>query len=191
MPKHRNPLFSEASVGLLVNARVPSRRTNDLKRLKVLDLLGLYSDIIGELCEREILRSVNNPAADYAEYLVTKALLLHRSPKSAKGFDAADDRGGRYEIKARRLTRMSRPTRFGTIRKLEDHRFNFLVVVLFDENFLVTHARILPRVYITKKAFWQAHVNGWILPIRDDLWVCKGGIDITSKLRKIQGAPVL
>ena len=157
-----------------------------LKQLKVMDLLGLHSEIITELCDRGILRSVNNPAADYAEFLVTRALSLQPAPKSAKGFDAKDNEGRKYEIKARRFTRMSRPTRFSAIRNLEERRFDFLVVVLFDERFRVSHARILPRASVKKKAFWQAHVNGWILPIRDDLWESKNGIDIGAKLRRIQ-----
>src|SRR3990172_8997081 len=138
-----------------------------LKELKVLDLLSMHSDIISELCNRGVLRTANNPAADYAEFLVTTALSLWPAPKSAKGYDAIDNRGRKYEIKARRITRMSRPTRFSAIRKLEEGHFDFLVGVLFDERFNVRHAKVLTRASVKKKAFWQAHVNGWILPIRD------------------------
>jgi hypothetical protein len=160
-----------------------------LKHLQVLDLLGLHSDIITELCERGVLRSVNNPVADYAEFLVTKALSLRPAPKSAKGFDAIDSRGRKYEIKARRVTRISHPTRFSAIRKLEEQHFDFLVAVLFDERFKVSRARVLPRASVAKRAFWQAHVNGWILPIDDDLWKSADGMDIASKLRRVQQAP--
>jgi hypothetical protein len=143
------------------------KRTS-LTESTILDLLGLYSDILIELCERGVLRSVNNPAADYAEYLVAKALHLTPAPKSTKGYDAVGQDGKRYEIKARRLTRRSRPTRFSAIRKLEENHFDFLVAVLFDEHFFVQRALVLPREHVTRQAFWQAHVNGWILPISDD-----------------------
>ena len=84
---------------------------------------------------------------------------------------------------------MSHPTRFSAIRKLEEEHFDFLVAVLFDEGFKVSRARVLPRATVIDRTFWQAHVNGWILPIHDDLWKTGKGIDVTSKLRKIQEAP--
>jgi hypothetical protein len=164
----------------MMASRVP------LKQLKVLDLLSIFADIISELCDRGVLRTVNNPAADYAEFLVSAALGLQSAPKSAKGYDAIDKRGRKYEIKARRITRMSRPTRFSAIRKLEERHFDFLVGVLFDEHFNVKHAKVLPRASVQKKAFWQANVNGWILPICDELWEGKTGVDITSRLRRVQ-----
>jgi len=157
-----------------------------LKESTVLDLLGLYSSILTELCERGVLRSVNNPAADYAEYLVAEALHLAPTPRSTKGFDAIGQDGKRYEIKARRLTRRSRPTRFSAIRKLEENHFDFLVAVLFDEGFLVQRAIVLPREHVMQLAFWQAHVNGWILPISDNFWETEAAQDLTHQLRKLQ-----
>jgi hypothetical protein len=161
------------------------KRTS-LSESTVLDLLGLYSGILVELCERGVLRSVNNPAADYAECLVAEALHLTPAPKSTKGYDAVGQDGKRYEIKSRRVTRRSRPTRFSAIRKLEENHFDFLVAVLFDEDFLVQRALVLPREHVTRQAFWQAHVNAWILPIRDDFWDTQATQDITSRLRKLQ-----
>ena len=163
-------------------------RRVSLTRATILDLLGLYSGILTELCERGVLRSVNNPAADYAEYLVAEALHLTSAPKSTKGYDAIGQDGKRYEIKARRLTRRSHPTRFSAIRKLEENHFDFLVAVLFDENFLVQRALVLPREHVTRQAFWQAHVNGWILPISDDFWETQAAQDITDQLKKLQKA---
>jgi len=154
--------------------------------MSISELLGLYSGVLDELYDRNILRTANNPAADYAEYLVAKALSLTPAAKSTKGYDATDEHGNKYEIKARRLTHRSHPTRFSAIRKLEENHFDYLVAVLFEENFLVHRARVLPKSYITKKAFWQDHVSGWILSIDEELWNTKVGEDITSKLREIQ-----
>lgn len=96
-----------------------------LKSKSVLQILGLYSQILEELCSRGVLRSVNNPAADYAEYLCCRALSLQRTPKSTKGYDATDANGNKYEIKARRLTSRSHPTRFSAIRELEQDNLTF------------------------------------------------------------------
>ena len=157
-----------------------------LKELTTLDLLGLYSGILIELCERGVLRSVNNPAADYAEYLVTETLHLTPAPKSTKGYDATSQDGKRYEIKARRLTRISHPTRFSAIRTLEENSFDFLVAVVFDENFRVEKAIVLTREQVKQRAFWQAHVNGWILPINSDFWETEVSQDITDQMRELQ-----
>ncbi len=157
-----------------------------LKSKSVLQILGLYSQILEELCSRGVLRSVNNPAADYAENLCCRALSLKRSPKSTKGYDAKDANGNKYEIKARRLTSRRLPTRFSAIRKLEHDQFDFLIAVLFREDFSVERSAIFSREIIHKKVFRQNHVNAWILPLNDDLWRQPGAIDITKKLKQIQ-----
>lgn len=161
-------------------------KRSSLTKMSISELLGLYSGILDELCDRNILRTVNNPAADYAEYLVCKALSLTPAAKSTKGYDATDGSGNKYEIKARRLTHRSHPKRFSAIRKLEENHFDYLVAVLFEEDFLVHRALVLQKSYITKKAFWQGHVSAWILPIDEGLWSTKDGEDITSKMRDIQ-----
>lgn len=158
-----------------------------LAKLQPLDLLGLYSDTLTELFRRGVVRSVNNPAADYAEYLVCQALGLTPAPRSTKGFDAISEDGSKYEVKARRHTRRSRPTRFSAIRGLDEGHFDYLVAVLFEERFLVHRGSVLPRDYVAQKAFWQEHVNGWILPIDDELWSATVGLDITEALRGVQG----
>jgi hypothetical protein len=157
-----------------------------LNEFKVLELLGLYSGIIEELCQRKILRTINNPAADYAEFLVCKALSLTPAKKSTKGYDAIDDLGNKYEIKARRLTHRSNPARFSAIRSIEEDHFTHLVAVLFTEDFQVSKAMIFLKDFVREKSFHQRHVNAWILPINENLWRSKDGEDITSKLKEIQ-----
>ena len=71
-----------------------------LKQLQVLDLLGLHSEIITELCERGVLRSVNNPVADYAEFLVTKALSLR--PRRNQPKDLMPQTGGGGSTRSKR-----------------------------------------------------------------------------------------
>ena len=69
--------------------------------MKVLELLSFYAQTIDELFNRGIVRSANSPVSDYAEHLVCNALSLEAAPPSTKGFDATDNKGIRYEIKAR------------------------------------------------------------------------------------------
>ena len=107
-----------------------------IKKASVLDLLGLHSRILEELLTRRILRTVNNPVADYSEFLVRDALHLVPAPNSEKGYDATDaNRTIKYQIKARRLAKGSKPTRFSAIRNLEEKLFYFVAAVLFTHDF--------------------------------------------------------
>ena len=53
---------------------------------------------------RGVVRTKNNPVGDYAEWLVTTTFGLALAGKSSAGFDATDDDGTTYQIKARRVT---------------------------------------------------------------------------------------
>jgi hypothetical protein len=68
------------------------------------DLLGLYATIVEELYERRIVRSTNNPVADYGEYLTARAFGLALVANANIGFDAIGEDDLRYQVKARRMT---------------------------------------------------------------------------------------
>jgi len=71
--------------------------------LTVLELLRCFANILDELKERKVVRTRNNPVADYAEWLVTQQLGLSLERSSKRGYDAIDQNGKRYQIKSRRL----------------------------------------------------------------------------------------
>lgn len=157
-----------------------------LQNASLMELLQLFAGIQRELRARGVSRTANNPVADYAEYLVAEALGLQRAPNSEKGFDAVAPDGTRYEIKSRRLGSNSKPTRFSAIRKLEEYHFDYVVAILFNEDFGVSRAVSLPHSAVTRLAFWQEHVNGWILPVHDTLWLDSEARDLTHLLRERQ-----
>jgi hypothetical protein len=150
------------------------------------EILSLFADIIEELARRGVTRSKNNPVADYAEHLVCKAFALTPAEKSTKGYDATDSAGKKYEIKSRRKSVRSNPTRFSAIRDLQHRHFDFLVAVLFSQDFAVMRAALIPYDRVLKLTFLQEHVNGWILPVRDSVWAADGVVDVTARLKKIQ-----
>ena len=147
-------------------------------------LLKLFADIIETLYRRRVIRTSNNPAADYAEYLVCRTLNLERAGASEKGHDATDRKGQKYEIKARRMTPHNKPTRFSAIRQLDEHHFDYLVAVLFENDFKVSRASIIPYDEVERVAFWQQHVNAHIMPISDTIWELASAKDITNKLNE-------
>lgn len=59
-------------------------------------------------------------------------LKLMADPLSA-GYDAVDEKGKKYQIKSKRITKNNRG-RVGTFSK---HRFDFLILILLDKNYKV------------------------------------------------------
>ncbi len=157
-----------------------------LATYSVMDLLVLHARIIEELRKRQILRTVNNPVADYAELLACRAFGLLPAANSEKGYDAKDEKGTRYQIKARRIANGSKPTRFGVIRKLEENHFDFLLAIVFTHDFKVEKAALLSPSVIKERAFFQEHVNGWVLRLCDALWSHTSVIDVTRQLQEAQ-----
>lgn len=147
-------------------------------------LLALYADVLAELRQRGIARSTNNPAGDYAEYLIAKALGLQLSSNSNVGYDATGADGTRYQVKGRRLTASKHPSRqLGALRNLPERHFDYLAGVLFAEDFSVARACLIPADVVAQEATYRAHVNAWILQLRDGLWAVSGVRDITDAVR--------
>lgn len=159
----------------------------DPTQAKTRELLTLYSKVMEELRQRKIVRSGNNPAADYCESLVVKALKLRPLGRAHKGCDAVDDLDKkRYEIKCRRITKYNPSTQASVIRDLDSGHFDYLVGVLFDDDFNVTRACIVPHKVVKESAAYRKYINGWLLHLRPSLWDTPGVRDITSDLQKAQ-----
>ncbi len=156
----------------------------DLEALSDWEVLQLHSRVSGELRRRGLTRSANNPVADLAERVAARALNLTLAEKSSTGFDARDQDGLRYEIKARRQTRSSKPTHFSAIRGLENQYFDRLVVVLFGEDYSVVRASLLPFEAVKRLARFRRHVNGSLLYLRD-VWTAPDSKDITEACRAV------
>ncbi|HZH32379.1 MAG TPA: hypothetical protein VEY11_16560 [Pyrinomonadaceae bacterium] len=158
----------------------------ELKSLKTHQLLVLFSGVLDELRRRETIRSTNNPVADYAESLVSRALSLTLAPKSSTGYDAIDALGQRYEIKGRRPTRQNSSRQLSAIRGLEAKHFSFLAGVLFNGDFSVHRACLIPYEAVKQLAIYRPHVNAWILHLRDSVWSVPGVQDITDPILQVQ-----
>src|SRR5262245_61552067 len=155
----------------------------DVAGCTVPELLAGYGAILDELRRRDIVRSSNNPVSDYAELLFCKAFRWARENNSAAGFDAIDESGVRYQIKARRLSLRNGSRQLSAIRKLDADPFDILAGVLFDEKFQITRAALVPLAVIRTRSVHVAHTNSWRFLLRDDVWHEKGVLDVTDKLR--------
>jgi len=158
----------------------------DLKKVSPPELLSLFSMVLDELRERGVVRSTNNPVADYAEHLIAKALNLQLANKSTTGFDAIDAEGNKYEIKARRLTTQNKSRQLSAIRGLDMDHFNYLAGVIFANDFKVQKACLIPISVVQRLSVYREHVNAWIFHLRDSVWELDNIVDITDKLRATQ-----
>ena len=162
---------------------MPTQEKKSIRRL-----FEEFAAIMVELRQRDVVRSRNNPVADYAEFLVCKALSLKREPASTKGYDAKDRSGRRYEIKSRRPTPENRSRQLSAIRDLDGAHFEFLVIVLFAPDFSVSQAFVVSAKQVKNAATYREHVNAWILHARDSLFSQSGVRDITAQVRDAANA---
>jgi hypothetical protein len=160
-------------------------KPDELRQYSVGNLFGLYDRVLEELRRRKIIRSKNNPCADYAELLVAAALGLDIAPKSTKGYDATDKHGKRYEIKGRRITADNESRQLSFIRDLNRERqpFDYLAGVLFSSDFSVFRACLVPVGTVLELATYREREKVWRLLLVDEIWDRAEVRDLTESLR--------
>ena len=144
------------------------------------ELLQTHSEIIAELKRREVVKTKNNPVGDYTEWLVCNRLSLQMQRNSRAAFDATDPRGIRYQIKGRRSGDKS--VQFSSIRNLEQHGFDFVIAVIFHEDYSVRLAVKISHTAVPQLARYQVHTNGYNLILTSKAVEQDGIEDITHCL---------
>ena len=145
-----------------------------------LELLQTHGAVIAELRRRGVVKTENNPIGDYTEWLVCDRLGLQAQGNSQAAFDAADPQGVKYQIKGRRSSGNS--VQFSSIRQLEDHGFDFVVAVVFREDYSVRLAVKIAYDAVPQLARYRAHTNGHNLILTDKAVERDGVEDITHLL---------
>ena len=147
-------------------------------------LLQYYGQILDELRKRKVVRTFNNPVGDYTEWLVANQLELTLVANSTSGYDALDSLGLKYQIKGRRLTTRNKSRQLSAIRNLENHDFDYLIAILFNEQFEVEQVAKIPHEIIEKYAQYRKHVNAHILILRDNVLSDPMVENLTSQFHK-------
>jgi len=155
----------------------------DWEALTVPELLRCFADILDELKERKVVRTRNNPVADYAEWLLTQRLGLLLERNSKRGYDATSQDGKRYQIKSRRLDQANESKQLSVIRNLDAAEFDYLIGILFNRDFTVKEAYKIPHGVIEKHARFSELQNGHILHLQGEVLATRGVENITDKLR--------
>jgi hypothetical protein len=146
------------------------------------ELLRLHGSILRELRHRCIARTSNNPVSDYTEWLVSEKLNLELAPKSEKGFDATSRSDEcKYEIKARRVTTANKSRQLSAIRDLQGRHFDFLIAVIYDEDFEVLLSLKIPHRVVVDKSTFVAATNSYKLEAKDSLQN-EAGVEVITHL---------
>lgn len=154
----------------------------DLRQMPVSELLSLNAATTKELRDREVLRSANNPVADFAEYMFCSTFGWKQAPPSEKGYDATDRNGRRFQIKGRRIISSNKSRQLSAIRSFDT--FDLLAVLLFSEDYRVHRAALMPNEIVKSKSRFQSRTRSFIFEARDDVWGISDVVDVTSQLRK-------
>lgn len=160
-------------------------RRIDLDQLSIPELLSLHAQIGETLRERGIVRSANNPTGDLAEFLFCKAFGWEQAPNSERGFDATSADGTRYQIKGRRVHRRNKSRQLSAIRDLSGGHFDVLAGVIFDDDFRVIRAALIPLDVVKLRATYVAHTNSSKFMLRDEVW---NELDVEDVTAEIQAA---
>ena len=161
----------------------------EMHTLTTLELLRTHGAILDELRRRDVVRSGNSPISDYAELLFCRAYGWVRAGNSAAGDDARDtDTGIRYQIKARRLQTSRGSRQLSALRNLSNDPFDVLAGVLFNPDFTILRAALVPIGVVQGRTRRSAHTNSEIFHLRDDVWSLPGVVDVTPALMAAAGA---
>jgi len=158
----------------------------EIKDINPIELMNMYANILTELHKQKVVRTYNSPVGDYAEWLVSKKLGLKLEQNSEKGYDAHDPNSDvRYQIKSRweRGYPSIQSRELNVIRNYDENKFNYLIIVIFDEHFGVKEAYILPYAIIKLYARYNKHQNGYVLIAMGQVLMDERVINITGKFK--------
>jgi hypothetical protein len=157
----------------------------NLSELSAPELLSLHAKVADQLRARGITRSANNPTGDLAEYLFCKAFGWNQVGNSRANIDAIGPDGIRYQIKGRRMTRYNSSRQLSAIRDLGGAHFDFLAGVLFDEDYGITRAALIPHAVAVERATFVKRTNSHRFLLRDEIWNAPGVRDVTTELHAV------
>lgn len=156
--------------------------SDQVRSLSVAELLVLHAQIGEELRGRGVVRSANNPTGDLAEYLFCRAFGWKQAPNSERGYDAIGPDGARYQIKGRRVHRRNRSRQLSAIRDIGGGHFDVLAGVLFDDDFNVVKAALIPIAFVVERSSYVAHTNSNKFMLRDDVWTAPSVRNVTAEV---------
>ena len=155
----------------------------DLRALRTPELFRMYRRILRELTRRGIVRTMNAPAGDYAEFLIAALTGGELADNSEKSWDIQSPNGERIQVKCRVVQEGK-----GGQRQLSPFRtwdFDRGVIVLFDDDYGIFRCVALPADVLRAHATYRKHVNGDVVRATDALLNHEAAEDLTDKLKAV------
>lgn len=147
------------------------------------ELLATYAAVLAELRTREVVRTNNAPAGDYAEWLAAGALGGTLAPNAVKSYDLTLEDGALVQVKARVVGNPIQSAQ-RQISPFRSWDFDIgALVQLSSVDYTVVRATLVPTAEISSRATYRAHVNGHVAFMTDDLLSAPGARDVTSEFR--------
>ena len=124
------------------------------------------------------------PTGDLAEYLFCRAFNWEQNGQSFKAVDAIGVGGHRYQIKGRRLTGGQTSRQLSAIRDLDG--FDTLAAAVFDLEYRVLAAALIPVGLVRKGAKHSSHTNSFRFQLTDSVLKDPDVKDVTQELRQLE-----
>jgi hypothetical protein len=102
-----------------------------------------------------------------------------------RSIDAVDSTGVGYQVKGRRIIRYNNSRQLSAIRNLGEAHFDFLAGVLFNEDYTVMRAAIIPYAIALECSTFVEYTNSHKFILRDDVWTATGVRDVTAELQAV------
>jgi hypothetical protein len=128
------------------------------------ELLQLWTRVMSDLRDREVIRSSNNPVGDYCELLVAAHFGVTPIGGSNKGYDLIRSRHVRVQVKGRRVTPSQRVGHWSVMHQLVEHGFDEIVAVVLNDDFSVREAWTMPWETANRLKRWNEANQGYVLP---------------------------
>lgn len=156
----------------------------NLGELKPIELLQLQASATAELKRRKIVRTNNNPLGDYTEWLVANMMDLKLAANSKSGYDAISDAGVTFQIKGHRVTPENPSRQLSAIRNYAENDFDWLIAVIFDKDFHVLNAYLVPHEVIGDYYPHRNHVNARVVVMSGAILQDKRVMEITEQFER-------
>lgn len=137
-----------------------------LKYKTPLELLKLHGEILQELKRQGVVKTRNQPIADYSKWLVRTRLNLKEVKNPNEKYDAYDNSGIKYLVRSRQVIGDNLAL-FSVIRKIEERNFDYVVVITYDEEYKIADAYKIPIDILIKEVDYNDYQNGYIIKLRD------------------------
>lgn len=149
----------------------------EVENLSTTELLSLYSNILKQLKNRDVIRS-KNLLGDLGEYLAIEYYCntsnlpkLQSAPIGTKNIDAISVRGERYTIKSTsgRLTGVFRDLNTPESNQKDEKKFEYVIIVIFNDDFELDKIIEINWNQFLHYKKWHSTVRAWNIPITKTL----------------------